>query len=86
MVRPQTLLRMPELVKEVKPLVSDTITHDDIFRLIGTGEVVPFGYIQRIPVFALSQINEVASNFQLKEPQEPVSQKIAVLHSYVNEF
>ena len=86
MVKPQTLLRMPELVKEVNLLVSDTVTHDDIFRLIGSGDIIPFGYIQRIPVFVLSQINEVASNFQLKELQEPNSQKIEMLHNYVDVF
>lgn len=64
----KTLLRMPELVKAVEPLVPGSITHDDIFRLIGTGDIKPLGYIQRVPVFDLSQIGTIAKKLQ---PQKP---------------
>lgn len=60
----KTLLRMPELLEALKPLVSISITSDDIFRLIGTGEIEPLGFIQRIPVFDLGQIGEVAKKLQ----------------------
>jgi len=62
----QTLLRVPELVKAIAPLVSIPLTPDDIFRLIGTGDIEPLGYIQRIPVFSVEQIGEIVRKFQTK--------------------
>ena len=61
----KTLLRVPELVKAVAPLVSVSITAKDIFRLIGTGGIKPLGFIQRVPVFDITQIGEVARKFPL---------------------
>lgn len=65
----KTLLRIPELLEAIKPLVSIPITHEDIFRLIGTGEIEPLGFIQRIPVFDLGQIGDVAKKLQANRGQ-----------------
>lgn len=66
----KTLLRIPELLEALKPLVSIPITHEDIFRLIGTGDIQPLGFIQRIPVFDVSQIGEVAKKLQVNQVNE----------------
>jgi|GEM_PF-4336946 len=66
MNRTKTLLRVPELIKAVEPLVSNPVTHEDIFRLIGTGDIQPLGYIHRVPVFGLNQIGDIARKFQPK--------------------
>ena len=63
----KTLLRTPELIRALKPLVSIPISSADIFRLIGEGRVKPCGYIQRIPVFDIAQIGPIAKEFRCKE-------------------
>ena len=57
----RTLLRVPDLVAAVEPLVKSKVSADDIFRLIGSNEIKPFGVVQRMPIFNLDQIAEVAS-------------------------
>jgi len=66
-----TLLRVPELLKAIEPLVSMPLTAEDIFRLIGTGEIEPLGYIQRIPVFSVEQIGKIVRKFQSKTASRP---------------
>ncbi len=60
MANVKTLLRIPEILEAVNPLISNPVTHKDVFRLIGTGDIKPFGFIQRIPIFTPEQIGEVA--------------------------
>lgn len=60
----KTLLRIPELIEAVNRLVPNTISPTDIFRLIGTGDIKPFGYVQRIPLFSVEQIGDIALLFQ----------------------
>jgi len=60
----KTLLRVPELVEAVNQFVLKPVNHKDIFRLIGEGDIKPFGYLQRIPVFAVEQIKDVVEEFQ----------------------
>ena len=62
----KTLLRTPELIEAVQPLVLSPVKHEDVFQLIGTGEIKPLGYIQRIPVFGLGQISDIAKKFRRK--------------------
>lgn len=56
----KTLLRTPELIRALKPLVSNPVSPKDIFRLIGERRINPCGYIQRIPVFDIAQIGDIA--------------------------
>ena len=67
MANPKTLLKVPELVEAVNQLVSNPISPEDIFRLIGTGEVKPLGFAQRIPLFSIEQVGVVVRLFQLAE-------------------
>jgi hypothetical protein len=60
----KTLLRTPELVRALEPLVSVPVTPKDIFRLIGEGLIKPCGYIQRVPVFDIAQLGDIAKQFQ----------------------
>jgi hypothetical protein len=66
----KTLLRVPELITAVEPLVGIDVTHDDIFRLIGDGAIKPFGYVQRMPVFDLSQIAYIAQKLKSSEAND----------------
>ena len=59
----KTLLRTPELVRALQPLVSDPVTPKDIFRLIGEGRIKPCGYLQRVPVFDIAQLGDIAKEF-----------------------
>jgi hypothetical protein len=59
----KTLLRTPELVRALNPLVSVPITPKDVFRLIGEGRIKPCGYIQRVPVFDVTQLGDIAQEF-----------------------
>jgi hypothetical protein len=68
MDKAKTLLRVPELVKVIEPLVSVRVTTDDIFRLIGTGDISPLGFMQRIPVFSVEQIGDIANQFKVRIP------------------
>lgn len=56
----RTLLRTPELVRALGTLVSVPVTPKDIFRLIGDGLIQPCGYIQRVPVFDIEQLGDIA--------------------------
>jgi hypothetical protein len=68
MANSRTLLRVPELIEAVNPLISKPINSEDVFRLIGTGDIKPLGFIQRIPVFSVDQIGDIAKKFQ-KSPE-----------------
>lgn len=57
----KTLLRTPELVKAIRPLVSGPVTYKDIFRLLGTGDLVPLGYLRSVPLFDAAQITDIAN-------------------------
>ena len=65
----KTLLRTPELVRALAPLVSVPVTPKDIFRLIGDGQIRPCGYIQRVPVFDIVQLGDIAKLFQRADKQ-----------------
>lgn len=56
----KTLLRVPDLIAAVEPLVKSKVSADDIFRLIGSGDINPLGVVQRMPVFDLDQIAGIA--------------------------
>jgi len=60
----KTLLRVPEILEAVTPLVAFPVTAEIIFGLIGHGDINPLGYIQRIPVFSVNQIQEVLRALQ----------------------
>lgn len=74
----KTLLRVPELMRAVKPLVSFPITHKDIFQLIGTGDIKPLGFIQRIPVFDITQVSDVAKVIETKSAKDLQREHLAV--------
>jgi hypothetical protein len=69
MANTKTLLRVPELIEAIRPLTSKPVNSKDIFRLIGTGDIKPFGFIQRIPVFSVDQVGDIAKKF--RPPQKP---------------
>ncbi|MGB7581319.1 MAG: hypothetical protein WBL85_02575 [Sedimentisphaerales bacterium] len=56
----RTLLRVPDLIEAIEPLVGTRIVADDVFRLIGSGDIKPLGVVQRTPVFDLDQIAGIA--------------------------
>jgi hypothetical protein len=60
----RTLLRVPDLIVAVEPLIGYRVAPDDIFQLIGSSIIEPFGIIQRMPVFGLEQIAEVADKLK----------------------
>ena len=66
----KTLLRTPELIRALESLLSVHVSPGDVFRLIGEGKIRPCGYIQRVPVFDVAQLGEVAKAFQ-PEPVQP---------------
>ncbi len=57
----QTLLRVPDLVAAVEPLVGRTVKLREVFALIAAGDIKPFGYVLRAPVFTPDQVAEVAT-------------------------
>jgi hypothetical protein len=57
----KTLLRVPDLIKAIEPFVKGKVLAEDIFRLIGNGNIKPLGFVQRMPVFDLGQIADVAT-------------------------
>ena len=61
----RTLLRVPDLIKAIEPIVGSKVAPDDIFRLIGSGDIKPLGVVQRIPVFDLDQIASIAEAVKL---------------------
>ena len=62
----KTLIKVPELIEALEPLIQGKLVPDDIFRLIGGGDIKPLGYLQRIPVFDLNQIAEIATAIKTK--------------------
>jgi len=60
-MKTKTLLNVPDLIVAVKPLVRIQVSADDIFELIGSGDVRPMGVVQRMPVFDLDQIADIAA-------------------------
>jgi len=59
-----TLLRVPDLVAAVEPLLGRPISTRDIFGLIAAGGIRPFGYVLRAPVFTPEQIADVAESLR----------------------
>jgi hypothetical protein len=57
----QTLLRVPDLVAAVEPLVGRTVGLREVFMLIGAGDIKPFGYVLRAPVFTPDQVADVVA-------------------------
>jgi hypothetical protein len=57
----QTLLRVPDLVAAVGPLVGRTVGLREVFALIAAGDIKPFGYVLRAPLFTTGQVAEVAA-------------------------
>jgi hypothetical protein len=56
-----TLLRVPDLVAAVGPLVGRTLSTQEVFGLIAAGDIKPFGYVLRAPVFTPEQVADVAA-------------------------
>ena len=56
----QTLLRVPDLVAAVEPLVGRTVGLREVFTLIAARDIKPFGYVLRAPVFTTRQVADVA--------------------------
>ena len=54
------LLRAPDILEAVRPLVGESVTSEFLFQLIASGEVQPLGLFQRAPVFELGQVADVA--------------------------
>ena len=57
----KTLLNVPDLIEALKPLVEEQVTARDVFSMIGSGEIRPYGVVQRMPIFGLTQIGEIAA-------------------------
>lgn len=55
----KVLLRVPELIDAVQPLVGKPVDAQVIFELIGLGDIQPLGYVHRMPIFAIEQIGDV---------------------------
>ena len=53
------MLRVPELIEAVRPLVDREVTADVIFSLIGQGRIDPCGCVGRMPLFSLDQLGNV---------------------------
>jgi hypothetical protein len=60
----KTLLKVPDLVMAVQPLVNRPVNARSIFELIGEGKIKPMGYLQQIPLFDVGQIGEVVQALQ----------------------
>lgn len=56
----RTLLTVPDLIAAIQPIVGNRVVVSDMFRLIGAHVIEPFGFVQRMPVFQLDQVGEVA--------------------------
>jgi len=63
----KTLLQIPDLIEAINPLAGSEISSDDIFQLIGSGDIKPLGFIQRIPVFELNQIANIAEAIKTRK-------------------
>jgi hypothetical protein len=61
---------VPDLTEALKPLVERAVEAEDIFRLIGAGDIAPFGFVQRMPVFELEQLAEIAALLRRKAQDE----------------
>lgn len=59
-----TLMRVPDMIDAVEPLIGWRPDPTEMFRLIGQGEIKPLGVVWRAPIFAPSQIGEVAAVLQ----------------------
>lgn len=53
------LLRVPDLIEAIQPFVQTKLTINQVFELIANGQIKAFGFVQRAPVFELSQIREI---------------------------
>ena len=57
----KVLLRIPEIVAAVQPLIDKSVDGQILFELIGAGHILPLGYIHRMPVFSVEQIADVVA-------------------------
>lgn len=55
-----TLLRVPDVVKAINPMLQEPISIETIFQLIGEQKLYPFGYVCRAPIFVPEQVTEIA--------------------------
>ena len=55
----RTLLNVPDVVEIIQPLISQAITTEHIFQLIGNWQVKPFGFVHRAPIFTPDQVASV---------------------------
>ena len=55
-----SLLRVPDVMMAVNPMLQKPITEEIIFQLIGERKLKPFGYVCRAPIFIPEQVQEVA--------------------------
>jgi hypothetical protein len=69
----QTLLRTPDLVAAIEPLVGRTVKLREVFMLIAAGDIKPFGYVLRAPVFTTGQVADVAGVIARQAPVKPCS-------------
>ena len=66
----QTLLRVPDVIAAVGPIIGHAVLPSDIFRLIASAEIKPFGYVLRAPVFTPDQVADVAASLGEKTRKE----------------
>lgn len=59
-----TLLRVPDLVAAVEPLVGHPVLPQDVFRLIASGKITPHGYVIRAPIFTPEQVADVVTSLR----------------------
>jgi len=57
----KTLLRVPDVIAAVSPLLGRDVRSDEIFGKIAAGAFRPFGYVFRAPVFTPDQLADVAA-------------------------
>ena len=69
----RTLLTVPDLIVAIEPIVGKQILVGDLFRLIGSHVIEPFGFVQRMPVFQLGQVGEVAEKVKAAQGGSRVS-------------
>ena len=71
----RTLLTVPDLVAAIEPIVGHKVAVSDIFRLIGSNKITPFGFVQRMPIFQLDQVGEIAEKIKTINDDSKVAAK-----------
>jgi ribonuclease HI len=81
----KTLLRTPDLIAAIEPIVGFPVSPNRVFELIGIGDVVPHGCVGRTPVFVPEQIGPIARLIGNEGPggiaAEGGNQPVAVLYT-----